>query len=333
MSRKNFRIGTFNLYNLALPDTPFYGQRYTPAEYTQKLAWIAGQLDRMQADIVGFQEVFDQEALQQALHQSNFCQKFYLLMAPSSEDAPAVAIASRFPILDSKIIREFPAAAQLDIQGAKMPLSHFTRPVLAARLRITDAVECTVFVVHLKSKRPIVPDQADRHHPIEKAKGQARSLMLRAAEAIALRVLLMEVLQNRDYPVIVLGDMNDGRPAVTSEIISGEVPHRKLEPEHKRKIWDVLLYHVKDIQARQSYSDFYYTHIHNGHYESLDHIMVSQEFVSQNPKRVGRVGYVSLFNDHLIDETLSDEPVPIWQSDHGQVVASIELERNRSRLV
>lgn len=33
----------------------------------------------------------------------------------------------------------------------------------------------------------------------------------------------------------------------------------------------------------------------------------------------------SILNDH-IDETLGDEAIPPWKSDHGQVVATIELE-------
>jgi endonuclease/exonuclease/phosphatase family metal-dependent hydrolase len=327
MSRKNFRVGTFNLCNLALPNQIFYHQDYySPENYTRKLDWIGEQLDRMRADLIGFQEVFHQEALQQVLKQSEYCQHFHLVAVTPVNDTPAVALASRFPILSYRYITDFPATAQLDIQGAAIPLSHFSRPVLVAQIQLTETVECTVFVAHLKSKRPIFPDNADRQDPIEIAKGQARSLMLRAAESIALRVLLMSVLQNRTYPVIVLGDMNDGGTAVTSQIISGEAPLRKFDSERKRQIWDTLLYHVKDIQARQSYGDFYYTHIHNGYYESLDHIMVSQEFVTQNPNRLGRVLYVSVFNDHLLDETLSRDRVPYWQSDHGQVVASIDLE-------
>jgi predicted extracellular nuclease len=39
-----------------------------------------------------------------------------------------------------------------------------------------------------------------------------------------------------------------------------------------------LLYNTKDIQARQSSGDFYYSHIYNGHYEGLDHILVSKHF-------------------------------------------------------
>lgn len=328
MSRRTFKVGTFNLCNLVLPNTVFYNrERYTTEDYAKKKLWTAAQLDRMQADVIGFQEVFHEQALRDVLKQSTFCRDFHVVAASPTGEQPVVALASRFPILASQVIRDFPAQAQLDIEGAAIPLSHFSRPVLSVRLRLSETIECTVFVVHLKSKRAIFAEGVDRQDPIEKAKGEARSLILRAGEAVALRVLLMEMLQNRNYPVMVIGDMNDGGAAVTSQIVSGEVPQRRLEPERKRKLWDIVLYHVKDIQARQSYGDFYYTHIHNGHYQSLDHIMVSQEFVTQNPDRVGRVAYVSVLNDHLIDETLSQEAIPNWQSDHGQVVASIELER------
>ncbi|MGB6015523.1 MAG: endonuclease/exonuclease/phosphatase family protein, partial [Nodosilinea sp.] len=91
-----------------------------------------------------------------------------------------------------------------------------------------------------------------------------------------------------------------------------------------------LLYQVKDIQARLGYGDHYYTHIHNGHYDSLDHIMVSEEFSAQNRDRIGRVTYVSVFNDHLFDQTLLEDSIESWQSDHGQVVANIELNPPQS---
>jgi hypothetical protein len=60
-----------------------------------------------------------------------------------------------------------------------------------------------------------------------------------------------------------------------------------------------------------------------GHHDSLDHILVSQEFVRQNPRRLGYVEYVKVFNDHLIDQTLSHDKIPKWQSDHGQVVITM----------
>lgn len=326
MSSHRFRLATFNLCNLALPNTPFYREAYSPEIYRRKTTWIANQLQKMRADIIGFQEVFHAEALQEILAESRLYQQAEIIVSKQVEDSPAVALVSKFPVLSYQVIEQFPAAAKLDIQGVVLPIDRFSRPVLSVKIAV-HGVECIVFVVHLKSKRPILPEGVDRHDPIERAKGQARSLILRAAEATALRMLLMQTLQNRDYPVIVMGDVNDSALAVTTQMIEGEPPHRELASDRKREIWDVLLYNVKDIQARRSYGDFFYTHIHNGHYETLDHILISQEFISENPRRIGRVGNVSVFNDHLIDQTLTDEEIPVWESDHGQVVAVLEFDR------
>lgn len=328
MNQRTFRVGTFNLFNLVLPNTIYYDKsKYTPEEYGKKLIWIAGQLDRMEADIIGFQELFHQEALEAAIGKSDYLQGAEIALG-ESEKGPGVALVSRFPIVEQTVFRDFPEAAQLDIEEAKIPLTHFSRPVLAALIQLREDVHCTVVVVHLKSKRPILPDGADKDDPVEQAKGQARALVRRAAEATALRAILMEYLQHRNHPMIVLGDVNDGSLAVTTQILSGEPPWYRLPLEQRKQVWDTYLYQVKDIQARQGDGNSsYYTHIHNGHYEALDQIMVSQEFVAQNPDRLGRVEYVSVFNDHLIDETLSKEGIPKWQSDHGQVVAAIALNK------
>ncbi|MFT5618929.1 MAG: hypothetical protein ACI85I_002164, partial [Arenicella sp.] len=40
-----------------------------------------------------------------------------------------------------------------------------------------------------------------------------------------------------------------------------------------------------------------------------------------------RIVNVEAYNDHLIDETLSEDSIPVWQSDHGQLVATIELDK------
>lgn len=324
MQERTFRIGTFNVLNLVLPDTVYYGtRRYSSAEYEKKTGWIAGQIDKMAPDILGFQEVFHPEALEECLKKSRYLDRAEFLVAAPDGQLPKVALATRFEILSHEVIESIPISLNMD--GIQIPVNTFSRPVLKALLRVRDGLELTVFVVHLKSKRPVFMDGERRENPIDLAKGQARSLIRRSIEAAGLRQLLMDALQNRTKPVVLIGDVNDNGLAVSTRIISGEQPHRNYPREVKQAIWDVLLYHVKDIQARRSYQDFYYTHIHNAHHEALDHIMVSQELVADNPMHLGRVGIVSLLNDHLIDETLSDEPVREWQSDHGQVVATIEL--------
>jgi endonuclease/exonuclease/phosphatase family metal-dependent hydrolase len=279
----------------------------------------------MEAGVVGFQEVFHEGALRDAVEKSSYLRGAEILLGEQNGSAPRVALATTYPVVDVKSYMLFPET--LHIEGLEVPVSDFSRPVLEVTVKVLNKLEITFFVVHLKSKRPMIEEGADGKDPMERARGQARSLIRRAAESVALRSILMQKLAKRDHPVVVLGDVNDSGGAVTTRIISGEVPHRRFPREVREKLWDILLYHAQDIQARRSYNDYYFSHIHNGHYEGLDHIMVSQELVADNPAHIGRIGLVRTFNDHLVDGTLSEEDVPLWQSDHGQVVASIELKR------
>ena len=325
MTANHIRVGTFNLYNLALPERPYYDRQYTRGDYRQKVEWLQQQLTKMRGDLIGFQEVFHQAALEDVLRGVSHYDDCRMLVAPEQRRTPSVGLVTRFEVLDHTFVTDFPEDAILEIEDMAIPITRFSRPVLRARLRIRGALYVTVFVTHLKSKNPLIPEGVDRHDPVERAIGKARSLIKRAAEATAVRCLLLAHLAHNNEPVIVMGDINDTGHAVTSEIMTGSPPWRTLPFEKKLRNWDVLLYNVKDIQARQSYRDVYYTHIHNGHYESLDHILVSQEFVRQNPQHIGYVEYVKVLNDHLLDDTLSNDRIPRWQSDHGQVVASIRL--------
>lgn len=329
--KRIIKVSTLNLLNLASAGKKYYNRTYNQTEYDKKVKWLSGQLNDIDADIIGFQEIFHREAIEEVLEKSGVYRDADFVMENSEGNRPVVGCVSRFPIEKYDIFNAFPEESILNIdlggdkQNIELPFKHFSRPVLRAKIRLRENIVLNFYVAHLKSKRPMFFDDEDSNNPVIYAKGKARSLMLRAAESTALRALLMKDLHKREKPVIVVGDVNDSGHAVTTKLISGEAPHRRLPKDVKFKIWDTLLYHVKDIQARQSYQDFYYTHIHNGHYESLDHIMVSEEFVGENPHRIGRVGYVSLRNDHLIDSTLTNEKMPLWRTDHGIVTATIEM--------
>ncbi len=324
-----FRVGTFNLNNLALPEFQFYhDEGYSPDEFRRKRRWTAQQLDRMNADIVGFQEIFQKDALQQVLSTSTTARQHTLIMADGIGRGPGVALSTSFPVSNHRVYIEFPKESWLsvDAEKAHIPLTSFSHPVLSVDVELPNRMKCTIFVVHLKSKRPMIARDVDRSDPVELAKGQARSLIRRAAEATALRFILMEKLRDRRYPVIVMGDVNDNHTAVTTQLVSGQPPWECWPFRKKVPVWDTLLYQVKDIQARLGYGDHYYTHIHNGHYDSLDHIMVSEEFAPRNRNRIGQVIYVSVYNDHLFDQTLLDDHIARWKSDHGQVVTTIQLD-------
>ncbi|WP_241151000.1 hypothetical protein, partial [Pseudomonas viridiflava] len=60
--------------------------------------------------------------------------------------------------------------------------------------------------------------------------------------------------------------------------------------------------------------------IHEGHYTTIDHVLVSEEFNPASPNAVGEVLDVTYLNDHL----LQDKPEA---SDHGQVLVRLRLYR------
>lgn len=59
-----FSIASFNVKNLIGPDKEYYRfQSYTPEEYAWKRDWMAAQLVDLDADVIGFQEIFEEDAL------------------------------------------------------------------------------------------------------------------------------------------------------------------------------------------------------------------------------------------------------------------------------
>lgn len=67
-----FTIASFNVKNLIGADQEYYKfESYTPEEHAWKQNWLANQLLSMNADIVGFQEIFDAPSLQAVIDEAN----------------------------------------------------------------------------------------------------------------------------------------------------------------------------------------------------------------------------------------------------------------------
>lgn len=326
MSR--FKVGTFNVLNLALPGQVTYpnDRPFSKEEYANKIAWIGGQLRRMDAEVVGFQEVWHLDALKDAVRAGNpGSAPHQVMVATQEQKSPQVGLATSLEVVRTITHRDFPDGFELTVSGLPGPIKSFSRPVLQADLKLPSGLELSVLVAHLKSKRPLL-DEGTEPDAKNIALGSARSLMVRSAEAYALRCILLKLMEGTQRPVVLLGDLNDSALSVTTVIVSGTPPVHYLPHDEKQATWDVLLYNAFDIQARQNTRrDVSYSHIYNGYYDTLDQIYVSQEFSRVNPRRLGEVEYVHYFNDHLVDRTLSRERPDRIQSDHGQVVATLRV--------
>jgi len=231
-------------------------------------------------------------------------------------------------------------------------LSRLSRPILKVRVPVGDQV-ITVFNVHLKSKlgeylRPrgaAFPREADltRYDPLGRAMGTLRAAVRRMAEAWVLRSLIVKSLY-RGEPVLVLGDMNDGEHAVSSEIIAGERPfvnyawmrrhdaqaanerYSETEAEQIREEIDaVRLWSAEKLFVKKSLRDMVYTSAFGGVYESIDQILMSRAFHPDFETRIGEMAYFSVLNDHLTDGAHSEAPYNKLASDHGQIMAHFRI--------
>lgn len=68
---------------------------------------------------------------------------------------PSVALVSRLPLAGAvQAYSDLPDALRTMLPGNGRPVLRFTRPVLHARVMLTDKLMAHIVVLHLKSKRP-----------------------------------------------------------------------------------------------------------------------------------------------------------------------------------
>jgi endonuclease/exonuclease/phosphatase family metal-dependent hydrolase len=349
-------FATCNTLNLAKPGLPFYpgDEPWTADQYRRKVAWLGEQLARLNADVVAFEEVWDEDALGEAVSSSGL--KYETVRAPGAAgrtaigdtghasgsaatpaDAtdylriatPRLGLATRLRVASLDALVDFPAGHAVAVPELGT-INRFERSVLRAVLDAPQAgvPPITVLVAHLKSKRPKYLQDArgnpleDRDDPQVQARATLRSLIMRGAEAAALRHAVVHALRNTRTPLVLMGDLNDGAQAVTTQIIAATS-----HSPHDRQERDFMLYNAYDVQTEpgviKSYNDGSYTYVHQGRPESLDHILVSEEFVASSKFAIGRVKRVDYFNDHL------QEGRDKTKSDHGFVRAWVQLDQAR----
>lgn len=307
--QQEIRFATFNTFNLAPPGVKLYDNLalLTEQEYEAKLAWTARQIDLLAADVIGFQEIFSQDVLRAALARTEHYRDAIHIgvdPAPGAErPVPNVALVSRLPLAAPAVIHTlFPAGVAMP-DGSR-DADHFARPAIHAQIAVTPDCTVDVVVVHLKSKRPDYRNGDSADDPQLYALACLRSLIRRGTEAVALRVLLSAMGKHGARPRVVLGDFNDVAEAVTTAIVLGAGA-----PLGGRMF---------DAYALQRERAPGFSTLHEGHYSTIDHILVSEEFNAALPQAVGEVVDVAYLNDHLV------LGLPA-ASDHGQVIATVRL--------
>src|SRR3954468_3819118 len=105
-----FSIATFNVENVITANKPIYDDlrpRFIPERYQQKVSWVKNQLLKMNADIIGFQEIFEEQALRDCLKGTPW-EPANVWVAHPTGTTPVNAIVSRFPIVRAEVIEDIP---------------------------------------------------------------------------------------------------------------------------------------------------------------------------------------------------------------------------------
>ena len=339
------KLATFNLFQFVAPDYYWHGRdernTYTNTEWEQKQHWIINRLQEMNADIVGFQEVFSIPELQTLCQTAGYAhfitvdQSITKAHDPKVYQQSVVALASRFPIVATHPI-EITEEIRHDLNWHND--FRFSRTPICVELAVPLFGTLTAVVVHLKSKRPVSLDmryttEVDwqtrlRDTFTRLSRGNVASLIQRATEATVLYHNISRLLaQDANRPIVVLGDMNDGLDSVPLAALTMQdriysIGGTSIEewPEAIRiALHDYRLTDTFRIAPNMRSKVRPCTIIHHGEGTVLDHILVSNSLNPKNPAAQAEVRHYAVWNQHLDADGVENR----LQSDHGQVCVEL----------
>ncbi|WP_424944776.1 endonuclease/exonuclease/phosphatase family protein [Aliiroseovarius crassostreae] len=175
---RDFTISSFNVKNLIGPDQEYYQfMSYTPEEYAWKRDWMADQMLSLDADVIGFQEVFEEDALLDVIKEANrraaelnaatipdrskryhrkaIFRKLevepwntdHIAFAPNLNDGapgerrPGLAVLSRFGFVGApEVVQQLdtPLVIPFAGDGGAYRLTRLSRPILKVRLPVGE---------------------------------------------------------------------------------------------------------------------------------------------------------------------------------------------------
>ena len=337
MAKKDIRIANFNLLNLNLPNAPIYdSEGWTPAEYASKIVFSSRVLDAINADVIGFEECWDAQVLDDIFAAPNLKGRYDLVARTLDPRGIQVALAAKKGLIAAEPvwIEEFPETARfVNLQEARdaqesvtVTISRFSRPLLRVVInKAADTPDIVFYVAHLKSKGPTTLKR-NSANPVQKAHNFiARTVVShvrRMVEAGAFRAILDAEMKGNDKPVVIVGDLNDATLSVSTELLSGSPGYRFFAKSTAGLKSDTGLYTVEKLQQLRSFRHVYYTHIFKNQMESLDHIMVSDSFYDHSSIRKWSFREMQVLNDHLT--ATEAERNRLGYNDHGIIVAQFD---------
>lgn len=280
-----FRVATYNVANYILHEGT--GR---PVKTEESREQVCHAVELLRPDVLALQEMGGVEALEDLRRRlaARGLEYPWWEIAPGWDTNIQVALLSRFPI----VARRSHTNESYLLNGRRL---HVSRGILEVDLQVSDAYRFTMFVVHLKSRRPVgVADQAD----------------MRLEEARILRSKIEERLaQQPGLNLLVAGDFNDVKNSRPLRTILGTGRYRLTDTRPAERNGDT----VGPVRPRSDPPRIVWTHFYEveDSYSRVDYILLGPGMASE---WVPEETYVLAF--------------PNWgvASDHRPIVATFVAE-------
>lgn len=280
-----FRVATYNVANYILQEGT--GR---PVKSEESKAQVCRAIQLLQPDVLALQEMGGSAALEELRTRLLNLGLDY----PWSEIVPGwdtniqVALLSRFPI----VARRPHTNETYLLSGRRL---HVSRGILEVDLEVTPQYRFTIFVVHLKSRRPV---------------GVADEAAMRLEEARILRSKIEERLnRNPRANLLVAGDLNDLKNSRPVRTILGTGRLRLTDTRPAERNGDTL----PPLRPRSDPPRVTWTHFYEveDSYSRVDYILLAPGMV---PEWIPEQTYVLA--------------MPNWAlaSDHRPIVATFRAE-------
>ena len=311
------KIATFNLFQFCSPNFSFYTkkEKFQKEDWEEKKIWIKEQIQKMDCDIVGFQEVFSQKELKELVLECGF-KEFVVAENPKLDEknkvykSTTVALASKFPIKNIENI-------------SKSSDFTFAREPIKAIISLKNDLDINVYVAHLKSNRLNEFEYKFTKDSTLEEKKEKLNIALKNNYSLSLKQRLNEAkalhfdIKKQILPSILLCDLNDREFSITIDALTNK---RFYKNELKKD--DFILFDSYDIAPKKVYNPHPEfkgfkrtpTSYFVGHGNTLDFIFVSKDLEN------------SIKNHKVFDEHLQkNRNGTLKQSDHAQVVCELEI--------
>jgi predicted extracellular nuclease len=324
-----FKVMTWNVENLFRVGNPA-GPK-TKKEYAAKLESLAHVILELDADVLAVQEVGQEAAFDDLLALLKDRYPYTRLSLHPDPRGIRVGFLSKLVIEASEDLVDFPigglpSVPGVDGKGNLISVTTFGRGALRIQVSPKPDFAVQVFTAHLKSKLLTFPGgRTTPRSESERARVAGISLLKRAAEATALRVLVNQVIEsNANERLLLLGDLNDVPEAATTQLLQGPPGSEIGTAGFQRRDLgdDARLFNLAPLisEARR------YSRVYRDKGELIDHIFASQEFFPGQPRRLPEVDSHVNFTDvaESITENFNErrgEP----GSDHAPVTAIFDL--------